>query len=68
MKKSIPLETSTQSQVLELLGRALYMCNVVELRIRWMYKCKGGIWKGATPILQEFLKVAEKELNTFFRK
>ena len=44
----------TQAQVLELLGRALYVCNVIELRLRWMHKHAGGIWTGKTP--EELLK------------
>ena len=43
-----------QSQVLELLGRSLYVCNVIELRLRWMHKHSGGIWTGKTP--EELLK------------
>lgn len=43
-----------QSQVLELLGRSLYVCNVIELRLRWMHKHSGGIWTGKT--LEELLK------------
>ena len=38
----------TQAQVFELLGRLLYVCNVIELRLRWMYKHRGGIWTGKT--------------------
>ena len=44
----------TQAQVLELLGRALYVCNVIELRLRWMHKRIGGLWTGKTP--EELLK------------
>lgn len=43
-----------QSQVLELLGRSLYVCNVIELRLRWMHKHSGGIWTGKNP--EELLK------------
>lgn len=39
----------TQAQVFELLGRLVYMCNVIELRLRWMHKHSGGIWTGKTP-------------------
>lgn len=39
----------TQAQVFELLGRLLYVCNVIELRLRWMYKHRGGFWTGKTP-------------------
>ena len=44
----------TQAQVFELLGRALFACNVIELQLRWMHKRAGGIWTGKTP--EELLK------------
>ena len=57
------LETSTQSQVFELLGRAVYLCNVIELRLRWMHKHCGGIWTGKTPqeLLESLKKAIEKQ-------
>lgn len=57
------LETSTQSQVFELLGRAVYLCNVIELRLRWMHKHCGGIWTGKTPqeLLESLKKAMEKQ-------
>lgn len=56
-------ETSTQSQVFELLGRAVYLCNVIELRLRWMHKHCGGIWTGKTPqeLLESLKKTIEKQ-------
>ena len=53
--------TYTQSQVFELLGRALYECNVIELRLRWMHKHCGGIWTGKTP--QELLESVKKAIE-----
>lgn len=57
------LETSTQSQVFELLGRTVYLCNVIELRLRWMHKHCGGIWTGKTPqeLLETLKKAVEKQ-------
>lgn len=57
------LETSTQSQIFELLGRAVYLCNVIELRLRWMHKHCGGIWTGKTPqeLLESLKNAIEKQ-------
>lgn len=54
-----------QSQVLELLGRSLYVCNVIELRLRWMHKHSGGIWTGKTPeeLLKSINNAVEKQLK-----
>ena len=56
-------KTYTQSQVFELLGRTLYVCDVIELRLRWMHKHCGGIWTGKTPqeLLESVKKVVEKQ-------
>ena len=51
----------TQAQVFELLGRLLYVCNVIELRLRWMYKHRGGIWTGKTP--KELINAMSKAVN-----
>ena len=53
----------TQAQVFELLGRLLYVCNVIELRLRWMHKHCGGIWTGKTPeeLKTKLKKVLEKQ-------
>ena len=51
----------TQAQVFELLGRLLYVCNVIELRLRWMYKHRGGIWTGKTP--KELINKLKKALE-----
>lgn len=51
----------TQVQVFELLGRALYACNVIELQLRWMHKHAGGIWMGETP--EELLKSVKKAVE-----
>ena len=63
MKKSVLSQTSTQSQVFELLGRAVYLCNVIELRLRWMHKHCGGIWTDKTPqeLLESLKKAIEKQ-------
>ena len=57
------MENPTQAQVLELLGRALYTCNVIELQLRWMHKRVGGIWTGKTPeeLLKSIKKAVEKQ-------
>ena len=54
-----------QSQVLELLGHSLYVCNVIELRLRWMHKHSGGIWTGKTPeeLLKSINNAVEKQLK-----
>ena len=54
-----------QSQVLELLGRSLYVCNVIELRLRWMHKHSGGIWTEKTPeeLLKSINNAVEKQLK-----
>lgn len=59
------LENLIQSQVLELLGRSLYVCNVIELRLRWMHKHSGGIWTGKTPeeLLKSINNAVEKQLK-----
>lgn len=56
-------EKPTQTRVFELLGRTLYVCNVIELQLRWMHKRAGGIWTGKTPaeLLQSIKKVVEKK-------
>lgn len=56
-------EKPTQTRVFELLGRALYTCNVIELQLRWMHKRAGGIWTGKTPaeLLQSIKKAVEKK-------
>ena len=56
-------EKPTQTRVFELLGRALYVCNVIELQLRWMHKRAGGIWTGKTPaeLLQSIKKAVEKK-------
>ena len=53
----------SQSQIFELLGRAVYLCNVIELRLRWMHKHCGGIWTGKTPqeLLESLKKAIEKQ-------
>ena len=38
----------TLSQVLELYGRCIYTCNVVELIIKRMYLHSGGVISGST--------------------
>ena len=49
------------AQVFELLGRLLYVCNVIELRLRWMYKHRGGIWIGKNP--EELIKAMNKAVD-----
>jgi hypothetical protein len=49
------------AQVFELLGRLLYVCNVIELRLRWMYKHRGGIWTGKNP--EELIKAMNKAVD-----
>jgi len=63
MQKSKTSKKYTQSQVFELLGRALYVCNVIELQLRWMHKHCGGIWTGKTPqeLLESLKKAIEKQ-------
>lgn len=55
--------TPTQSQIFELLGRALYVCNIIELKLRWMYMRSGGVWTGKTPedLIDKLNKVAEQQ-------
>ena len=55
------MEDPTQAQVFELLGRALFACNVIELQLRWMRKHAGGIWMGETP--EELLKSVKKAVE-----
>ena len=55
------MEDPTQAQVFELLGRALFACNVIELQLRWMRKHAGGIWMGETP--EELLKSVKKTVE-----
>lgn len=59
LKNSVP----TQSQIFELLGRALYVCNFIELRLRWMHKHIGGIWTGKTleELLGKLKRVVEQQ-------
>lgn len=56
-------ENPTQVQIFELLGRALFACNVIELQLRWMHKRAGGIWTGKTPeeLLKSIKKAVEKQ-------
>ena len=62
-KKKLQENTTSQSQVFDLLGRALYTCNVIELQLRWMHKHVGGIWTGKTPeeLLKSLKKAVEKQ-------
>lgn len=62
-KKSQKNSVTTQSQIFELLGRALYVCNIIELRLRWMHKHIGGIWTGKTPqdLLGKLKNVIEQQ-------
>ena len=55
------MEDPIQAQVFELLGRALFACNVIELQLRWMRKHAGGIWMGETP--EELLKSVKKAVE-----
>jgi hypothetical protein len=63
MIKKHKSENPTQAQVFELLGRALFACNIVELQLRWMHKHAGGIWTGKTPeeLLESIKKAVEKQ-------
>ena len=56
------LKNPTQAQVFELLGRALFVCNAVEIQLRWMRKHAGGFWTGETPedLLRSVKKTVEK--------
>ena len=54
--KSIPA-----SQVFEALGQALYICNVIETRLRWMHKNKNHIWSEKTP--EKLLKSIKKTME-----
>jgi hypothetical protein len=60
-KKMKETKEPTQAQVFEMLGRLLYVCNVIELRLRWMYKHRGGIWTGKTP--KELIKAMSKAVD-----
>ena len=62
-KKKLQENSTSQSQVFELLGRALFACNIVELQLRWMHKRAGGIWTGKTPeeLLKSIKKAVEKQ-------
>ena len=62
-KKKLQENSTSQSQVFELLGRALFACNIVELQLRWMHKHAGGIWTGKTPeeLLKSIKKAVEKQ-------
>ena len=55
-------EKPTPSQVFELLGQTLYVCNSIELMIRWMNIHRGGFWTGKTPkkLLESVKKNIEK--------
>ena len=46
-----------------MLGRSVYLCNVIELRLRWMHKHCGGIWTGKTPqeLLESLKNAIEKQ-------
>ena len=59
-KKTIPSEEHIQSQVFELLGKTLYVCNSMELKLRWMHKHAGGIWVGKTP--KDLLNAVKKSV------
>lgn len=56
------LTNPTPSQVFELLGQTLYVCNSIELMIRWMNMYKGGFWTGKTQekLLESVKKTVEK--------
>lgn len=62
-KNTLKNSVSTQSQIFELLGRTLYVCNLIELRLRWMHQHRGGLWTGKTPeeLLDKLKKVVEKQ-------
>lgn len=62
-KKTSKTNAPTQSQIFELLGRALYVCNIIELRLRWMHKHIGGIWTGKIPqeLLGKLKKLEEQQ-------
>lgn len=62
-KNTLKNSVSTQSQIFELLGRTLYVCNFIELRLRWMHQHRGGLWTGKTPeeLLDKLKKVVEKQ-------
>lgn len=64
-KKTLRNNVPKQSQIFELLGRALYACNFIELRLRWMHKCSGGFWTGKTPeeLLSKVKKFVERQLK-----
>ncbi len=57
------MKNPTQAQVFELFGRVLFVCNVIELQLRWMHKRAGGIWTGKTPeeLLKSIKKAVEKQ-------
>lgn len=61
-KNSSKTNTPTQSQIFELLGRTLYVCNIIEVRLRWMHKRIGGFWAGKTleELLGKIKKVSEQ--------
>lgn len=54
--------TPARSQIFELLGRALYVCNLIEVRLRWMHKYAVGFWTGKTPeeLLDKIKKASEQ--------
>ena len=65
LKKTSEKNAPTQSQIFELLGRALYVCNFIELRLRWMHKYSGGFWTSETPeeLLSKVKKIVERQLK-----
>ena len=60
-KMTAESEKPIQAQFFELLGRALYVCNVIELQLRWMHKHTGGIWTGET--LEELIESVKKSVG-----
>lgn len=60
-KETMPSEGRSQSQVFDFLGRLLYVCNSIELKLRWMHKHAGGIWVGKTS--KELLNAVKKSVE-----
>jgi len=62
MPSKLPkIEKMAQSQVLELLGKLLYVCNSIELKLRWMHKHSGGFWVGKNP--KDLLNVVKRSVE-----
>ncbi len=63
LKNTLGKNDYSQSQIFELLGRTLYVCNFIELRLRWMHQHRGGLWTGKTPeeLLDKLKKVVKKQ-------